>query len=321
MSTALYLALASSVASGLAASIAWWVKLRWADEYKLATEQAAKAKEAEIAALKTQLDLLQTLHSGKLLEDAASTKTGLEKIIDRVERERDPALLEIEEARADANREIGELRGKLASLPSSTGNQPVTISVRAEQRLLSTYLSESEREERTLHLREVQLRAQMTAQKMLTVSQTIAQLEAQAYEIEGLVRGENHTWLEEQQDAHAKMRRYQEQNEELVAQIVELRNLDNEAHCPTCRQVVGNIPNLLAELEDQLIVFGLDAKWWTKKYEQVQKKPERIVELEEHMRALQMKVSDAMRVKEELGYHHALLMGEIASLEARSDDR
>jgi len=68
-----------TLVSAVAAILAWVAKLRWSNEFK-------EAKNAQIDALKQQLETYKELTSEKLLNHLSKTKEGLEGVISDYER-------------------------------------------------------------------------------------------------------------------------------------------------------------------------------------------------------------------------------------------
>ncbi|HYX72194.1 MAG TPA: hypothetical protein VE732_05445 [Nitrososphaera sp.] len=86
----------STLASALAAVLAWAAKLRWAKEYSAAKDETIKAKDAQIETLKNEIQNLRELTPMKLREYFLSVKEQLEEYNDKLQEELKTAYVEIE---------------------------------------------------------------------------------------------------------------------------------------------------------------------------------------------------------------------------------
>lgn len=85
------------VVSSIAAILAWTAKLLWSKEYKEATNRLIQAKDAENAALKTQIQTLLSFTPDRLRQIFEATKDILESEIERLKEESQEKDKEIEQ--------------------------------------------------------------------------------------------------------------------------------------------------------------------------------------------------------------------------------
>jgi chromosome segregation ATPase len=85
-----------TVISLLAAILAWVAKLKWSKEYSQAKDEIIRAKDAQIAMLKQQIDNLMDLNPVKLKEYYSTVKEQLEKYNDLLKEQLAAAKKEIE---------------------------------------------------------------------------------------------------------------------------------------------------------------------------------------------------------------------------------
>lgn len=106
-------------ASSVAAILAWVAKLRWAQEYRDATDRLLQAKDAEISAVRSQFQVLEAASSAKVLEIFRNTKQVLEEHIDNLQAELHKARqaashADAEHAAHEAGATVDELKQTLA---------------------------------------------------------------------------------------------------------------------------------------------------------------------------------------------------------------
>jgi chromosome segregation ATPase len=77
----------ASIASGLAAVLAWAAKIWWGREHIAAKNEIIKAKEAEIETLKTQYETIKELSSPLLREYHRGVREELEEYIEKLKLE------------------------------------------------------------------------------------------------------------------------------------------------------------------------------------------------------------------------------------------
>lgn len=90
----------SAIASSLAAVLAWAAKLWWSKEYGAAKDEIIRAKEAQIEALKGEIESLKEMTPMKIREYFLSVRQQLEEYNDALNGELDEARKEIAEKNA-----------------------------------------------------------------------------------------------------------------------------------------------------------------------------------------------------------------------------
>lgn len=127
------LATVGTIASAIAAILAWVAKLRWSREYAAAKDEVIRAKDAQIDVLRQQIVALESLTPMKVREYHLSTKAQLEEYIDDLK-----AKLSTSETR------FATVSAALTSpqIAAKTATKEATVlALEAERRALSTYLT------------------------------------------------------------------------------------------------------------------------------------------------------------------------------------
>jgi exonuclease SbcC len=289
----------AALASGLAATLAWGAKLRWSKEYKEATEQVIKAKEAEITALKTEVQVLQAVSSGKILEHATTTKQGLEEIIKANEEELKGARAAIEGLKIEiAGRQPGPglLVPGTGSDPDAANTNPALGASTERSAGLEAELREALRDEKRLRAKDLAFRvvALETAPEMQRrYAAELEMIRSRQAALERSLEEATTVWLRDRQDAETKLQTYRDRAVELKEQIRQVEELGPEGTCPTCGRPVGaDYERLLDELQDQWVTIVQDGKWWSSRYEQLDVKPDEVSLLEAELRELRRQYDD-----------------------------
>ncbi len=112
----------------LAAILAWLAKLRWSKEYAAAKDETIRAKDAQIDALKQQIENLKDLTPNKLREYFESTRTSLEEYIEKLKIQ----LREAKDKTSQKSQQITNLEDK-----GQTADRMSTISKLMKEELMT----------------------------------------------------------------------------------------------------------------------------------------------------------------------------------------
>src|ERR1051325_1710512 len=99
----------SALASALAAVLAWAAKLWWAKEYSAAKDETIKAKEAQIASLKAEIDSIQLLCG----ETAKAKDAQIETLKNEIQNLRELTPMKIREYFLSVKGQLEEYNDKL----------------------------------------------------------------------------------------------------------------------------------------------------------------------------------------------------------------
>ncbi len=88
-------------------------------------------------------------------------------------------------------------------------------------------------------------------------------------------------WHRERQDAETHLLAYRDRAKELRVRIRKLEALGSESPCPTCgRLLEDHAIEVLEELREEWEGLVQDGKWWRKRWEQLEDKPDELREME-----------------------------------------
>ena len=108
-------------------------------------------------------------------------------------------------------------------------------------------------------------------------------------------------WAQDRQDAESKLQAHRERAEELRGRIRVLEAEGQEADCPTCGRTLGHgSPKLLDTLHGEWENLVQDGRWWKRRREQLDRKPEELQTLEEHPLRLQVHAEEAAEALERI---------------------
>jgi len=142
------------------------------------------------------------------------------------------------------------------------------------------------------------LRSQLRA--LEDVPQQVAALEAELMDLRGSVAetgGElgagNMEWHRERQDAETHLLAYRDRGRELRDRIRRLEELGPESPCPTCgRLLAEHVQEVLEELREEWEALVQDGQWWRKRWEQLEQKPQELMDLETQSHLLNARFED-----------------------------
>jgi hypothetical protein len=101
-------------------------------------------------------------------------------------------------------------------------------------------------------------------------------------EVDGDLEVATMDWLRERQDAETTLNAYRDRARELRSRLRQLQSAGPDAPCPTCGRVLAaHHAEVLEELQDQWEGVVQDGRWWRKRWEQLELKPEHLQELEQ----------------------------------------
>jgi exonuclease SbcC len=227
----------------------------------------------------------------------------LSHVIEAAERDRDGAKRELERASAElqavdaAEKELAPLRTQLGELPAATeACERFTVLARQEEgrKALARQLADLDTELTRARERREKLESAPELEKKYSAE--LEALRAQRDTVAGTLDEKKSAWLADKQDAFTKLTGYRDRASELKGQIAEIERLGPEGTCPTCGRPVGkDYERLLEELRDQWTLLVQDGKWWAKRHEQLEPRPEDLVELETLLPQLSEAVDDRAR--------------------------
>lgn len=100
------------------------------------------------------------------------------------------------------------------------------------------------------------------------------------------------TWLRERQDAETHLQAYRDRARELKQRLHEVRAGGADASCPTCRRPLSDHADVVLEfLAEEWEDVVQDGSWWRRRRQQLDGKPEALVDLERRGRELHAEVA------------------------------
>ncbi len=142
------------------------------------------------------------------------------------------------------------------------------------------------------------LRSQLRA--LQDIPSRVTQLETELLDLRGSVTeigGElgagNMEWHRERQDAETHLVAYRDRGRELRTRIRKLEALGADSPCPTCgRLLAEHSQEVLEELREEWETLVQDGQWWRKRWEQLEEKPQELIELEKRSHHLNAQFED-----------------------------
>jgi DNA repair protein SbcD/Mre11 len=152
--------------------------------------------------------------------------------------------------------------------------------------LSSGGLSPRDYERLSLESEAADVRSQLRA--LESVPQQVSELEtemreirADATEVVGDLEAGTTEWHRERQDAETHLMAYRDRGRELKARIRKIESLGPGSPCPTCgRLLEAQFEEVLAELREEWEALVQDGRWWRRRWEQLEEKPQELRELE-----------------------------------------
>jgi hypothetical protein len=140
-----------------------------------------------------------------------------------------------------------------------------------------------------------QLRALMDIpHRVVDLEVELRDLRASAAEMAGDLEAGTMDWHRERQDAQTHLQAYRDQARELQARIRKLEDLGPDTPCPTCGRILeAHSEKVLLELKEEWEALVQDGRWWRRRWEQLETKPEDLQGLEGNSLRLHAAVEDA----------------------------
>lgn len=109
----------------------------------------------------------------------------------------------------------------------------------------------------------------------------LRELRSSGVEVAGDAEAATMDWHKERQDSETNLLAYRDRAKELKARIRRLEALGPESPCPTCgRLLEERSAEVLKELREEWEALVQDGKWWRRRWEQLEEKPQGVRELE-----------------------------------------
>ena len=148
--------------------------------------------------------------------------------------------------------------------------------------------------ESTERLRQVRARiAELSgsSNQLVEVEGLLQERRATLAETEGDLEVQRMDWLRERQDAETTLHAYRSRARELRSRIQSLESAGSEAPCPTCgRLLQDHLEEVLGTLREEWDSVVQDGRWWRRRRDQLDAKPEPIQELETRALRLHAKI-------------------------------
>ena len=120
------------------------------------------------------------------------------------------------------------------------------------------------------------------------VPQKVTELESELLELRGSIaeaggdlNAGTMEWHRERQDAETHLLAYRDRARELRERIRKLETLGPDSPCPTCgRLLAEHFQEVLEELREEWEGIVQDGQWWRRRWEQLEEKPQELIELE-----------------------------------------
>jgi exonuclease SbcC len=275
---------------------------RAAAEERLATaQQALAAAESERASAAVALSELAPRWAA--VQTARERHRELSHAVEAAEAEREGARRELlridaELARvAAAEAERAGLVQQLAALPgisAECARMAELARVEERRRALAEQVVELEAE-RARAAERIEKLAQ-APELVERYAAELMQRQAEQQQLTAELEERKTAWVRDRQDAETKLQGYRDRGLELKEQIRQIREAGPEGACPTCARPLGkDFERTLDELEDQWAAVVQDGKWWKRRAEQLQAKPEEIAEAEAKSLALKAEIEEKAR--------------------------
>jgi DNA repair protein SbcD/Mre11 len=118
-------------------------------------------------------------------------------------------------------------------------------------------------------------------EELAALEEELVRLRADAMEAAGEMEAGNLEWARNRQDAESRLMVYRDRARELRARFRELERDGPDYLCPTCGQAVGEgHEELLRTLQEEWEAVVQDGRWWKRRREQMEEKPEELRRLE-----------------------------------------
>lgn len=109
----------------------------------------------------------------------------------------------------------------------------------------------------------------------------LRELRAEWAEVTGDVEQASMDWLRERQDAETQLLAYRDRARELKARLGQIERGGPDAPCPTCgRPLADHLQDVRVQLREEWEAVVQDGRWWKRRREQLEGKPEHLRSLE-----------------------------------------
>jgi DNA repair protein SbcD/Mre11 len=110
---------------------------------------------------------------------------------------------------------------------------------------------------------------------------TVLALRADSVEVDGEVEALTVEWLRERQDAETQLQTYRDRARELRERIRSMESAGEDAPCPVCgRPLSDHLGKVVEDFQDEWDALVQDGRWWRRRREQLEPKPEALRTLE-----------------------------------------
>ncbi len=121
----------------------------------------------------------------------------------------------------------------------------------------------------------------------------LKELRGSGAELTGDLEAGTMEWLRERQDAETHLQAYRDRAKEVRARIRRLGELGPESHCPTCGRLLEDASEkVLQGLKEEWEALVQDGRWWRRRWEQLEEKPEDLQGLDVRSRRLNARFED-----------------------------
>jgi DNA repair protein SbcD/Mre11 len=118
-------------------------------------------------------------------------------------------------------------------------------------------------------------------EELAALEEELVRLRADAIEAGGEMEAGNLEWARNRQDAESRLMVYRDRARELRGRFRELERDGPDYLCPTCGRAVGKgHEDLLRALQQEWEAVVQDGRWWKRRREQMEEKPEELRRLE-----------------------------------------
>lgn len=109
----------------------------------------------------------------------------------------------------------------------------------------------------------------------------VLSLRADSVEVDGELEALTVEWLRERQDAETQLQTYRDRARELRARIRSMESAGEDAPCPVCgRPLSDHLGKVVEEFHEEWDALVQDGRWWKRRREQLEPKPEALRSLE-----------------------------------------
>jgi chromosome segregation ATPase len=117
--------------------------------------------------------------------------------------------------------------------------------------------------------------------RLRELESALMEVRADAAEVSGDLEFRTMEWLRERQDAETHLQAYRDRARELKAKMEGLQKRGRDSPCPTCaRELADHFDVVMDELRDEWDGVVQDGRWWRRRREQLDLKPDSLQEIE-----------------------------------------